>query len=342
MEQSVWETGEETDMRVGLIGAGRIGAFHGRTLAAHPEVGEVVVTDPLPERARAVADEIAGSTAPDADSMIAEIDAMVIAAGTDAHAPMMHLAADAGIPIFCEKPIAVDLKATDTVVDHIAEAGVPAQIGFQRRFDAGYAAAKGKVDDGSLGSLYSLRTTTHDYEPPPAGYVDMGIFVDTQIHDFDIVRFVTGQEATEVYATRFMTTAEPFGAARPVETGTVILSLSEGTQALMSGVRHNPVGHDVRMELFGTKDSVSVGLASDLPLHSLEPDGPKVAEPTPKTFLDRFAPAYRAEIDRFIDVALGREASPCTPEDARQALRIAVACNVSAAEHRPVRLEEIE
>ncbi len=329
-------------MRVGLIGAGRIGAFHGRTLAAHKEVGEVVVTDPVLERAQAVAEEIAGTTAPDAESMIDSIDAMVIAAGTDAHAPMMHLAADAGIPIFCEKPIAVDLKATDAVADHIAEAGVPAQIGFQRRFDAGYRAAKARVDDGSLGDLYSLRTTTHDYEPPPAGYVDMGIFVDTQIHDFDIVRFVSGQEATEVYATRFMTIAEPFGDERPVETGTVILSLSEGTQALLSGVRHNPVGHDVRMELFGTKDSVSVGLAPDLPLRSLEPNGPRVAEPTPKTFLDRFAPAYRAEINRFIDVALGRAASPCTPEDARQALRIAVACNVSAAEHRPVRLEEIE
>ena len=261
-------------MRVGLIGAGRIGAFHGRTLGAHSEVGEIVVTDPLLERAQTVADEIGGRTAPDAESMIGAIDAMVIAAGTDAHAPMMHLAADAGIPIFCEKPIAVDLEATDAVVDHVAEAGVPSQIGFQRRFDAGYRAAKAKVDDSTLGDLYSLRTTTHDYEPPPAGYVDMGIFVDTQIHDFDIVRYVTGQEATEVYATRFMTTAEPFGAERPVETGTVILSLSEGTQALLSGIRHNPVGHDVRMELFGTKDSVSVGLAPDLPLRSLEPNSP--------------------------------------------------------------------
>lgn len=329
-------------MRIGLIGAGRIGVFHGRTLAEHADVDEIFVTDPLPERAQAVADDIDGKVAPDAESMIGSIDAMVVAAATDVHAPMMHLSADAGIPVFCEKPIAVDLPTTDAAVAHIRESGIAAQIGFQRRFDAGYMAAKAMVDGGALGHLYSVRTTTHDYEPPPPGYVDMGIFVDTQIHDFDILRFVTGQEAVEVYATGFTTTAESFGDDRPIETGVVILSLSSGTQALMSGVRHDPVGHDVRMELFGVSDSVSVGLAANLPLRSVEPGGPVMAEPTPKTFLDRFAPAYRAEIERFMDVAQGRVESPCTPEDAREALRIAIACNVSRDEHRPVRLEEIE
>ena len=170
----------------------------------------------------------------------------------------------------------------------------------------------------------------------------MGIFVDTQIHDFDILRFVTGQEAVEVYATGFMTTADQFGDDRPIETGAAIVSLSAGTQALMSGIRHDPVGHDVRMELFGVGDSVSVGLEPSLPLRSVEPQGPVVIEPTPKTFLDRFAPAYRAEIDRFVDVVQGRAQSPCTPEDAREALRIAIACNMSRAERRPVRLEEVK
>ena len=328
-------------MRVGLIGAGRIGVFHGRTLAAHGEVSQVLVTDPLEDRARALASDIDGKAVTDAEAMIGDIDAMVIAAGTDAHAPMMHLAADVGIPVFCEKPIAGDLPATEEVVAHIASAGIPAQIGFQRRFDAGYRNAKALVDDGTLGHLYSVRTTTHDFEPPPPGYVDSGIYVDTQIHDFDIVRFVTGQEAVEVYATGRTTTVEPFGDDRPIDTGVVILSLTEGTLALMSGIRHDPVGHDVRMELFGTGDSVSVGLDPSLPLRSVEPAGRDVVEPTPKTFLDRFAPAYRAEIDRFVDVALGRAKSPCTPEDAREALRIAIACNVSRSEHRPVRLEEI-
>ena len=328
-------------MRIGLIGAGRIGLFHGQTLAVHEEVSGILVSDPLIERAKTLAADIGAEVAPDAEAMIGEIDAMVVAAATDVHAPMMHLAADAGIPVFCEKPIAVDLPTTDLVVDHIRQAGIPAQIGFQRRFDAGYRAAKARVDDGTLGHLYSVRTTTHDHEPPPPGYVDTGIYVDTQIHDFDIIRFVTGQEAVEVYAAGYTTTADAFGPDRPIDTGVVVLSLSDGTQALMSGIRHNPVGHDVRKELFGDEDSVSVGLHPSLPLRSVEPGGLAIVEPTPKSFLDRFAPAYRAEIEVFLNVAQGRIESPCTPEDARAALRIAIACNVSRAEHRPVRLEEV-
>jgi myo-inositol 2-dehydrogenase/D-chiro-inositol 1-dehydrogenase len=273
--------------------------------------------------------------------MIGDIDAMVVAAATDVHAPLMHLAADTGIPVFCEKPIAGDLPATDEVISRINESGVPAQIGFQRRYDAGYMAAKEMVDNGALGHLYSLRTTTHDFEPPPPGYVDSGIFVDTNIHDFDIVRFVTSQEAVEVYATGTTITDKEFGDDRPIDTGVVIMTMSEGTQVLISGIRHDPVGHDVRMELFGVGDSVSVGLHPTLPLRSLEPDGVAVTEPTPKTFLDRFGPAYRTELEVFIGVAQGRASSPCTPEDAREALRIAIACNISRAERRPVRLEEV-
>lgn len=328
-------------MRVGLIGAGRIAAFHAQTLSDHPEVTGIVVTDPLRERAETVAREVGAEVAADAGAMIGRIDAMVVAAATGVHAEMMLLAADAGIPVFCEKPIAVDLETTDEVVERIRSAGVPAQIGFQRRFDVGYRNAKDLVDTSALGHVYSVRTTTHDYEPPPPGYHDTGIFRDTQIHDFDIIRFVTGQEITSVYADGHTVTTEEFGSDRPVDTGVVILSLTEGARAVMSGIRHDPVGHDVRMELFGTRDSVSVGLEPRLPLRSVEPGVPGPVQPTPKTFLDRFAPAYREEIGAFIDVAQGRMASPCTPADAREALRIAIACDVSRAEHRPVEMKEI-
>jgi len=328
-------------VRVGLIGAGRIGAFHAQTLADHAKVTAVVVTDPLLERAEVVATDIGGSVAPDAQSMIGSIDAMVIAAATDVHAEMMLLAAEAGIPVFCEKPIATDLPATDVVVERLQMLDIPAQIGFQRRFDFGYRSAKELVDSGRLGHLYSVRTTTHDYDPPPPGYNDTGIFKDTQIHDFDILRFVTGQEVVEAYADGHTTTTEEFGQDRPVDTGVVTLSLTDGTRAIMSGIRHDPLGHDVRMELFGTRDSVSVGLEPRLPLRSVENGVAPPAKPTPKTFLDRFAPAYRDEIAAFVEVAQGRLASPCTPEDAREALRVAVACDVSRAEHRPVEMKEI-
>ena len=328
-------------MRVGLIGAGRIGAFHAQTLADHPEVTAVIVTDPLLERAEAIAADIGGAVASDAESMLGQIDAMVVAAATGVHAEMMLLAAEAGLPVFCEKPIATDLPATDEVVERLRALDIPAQIGFQRRFDFGYRNAKDLVDSGRLGHLYSVRTTTHDYDPPPPGYHDTGIFRDTQIHDFDVLRFVTGQEVVEVYADGHTTTTQEFGPDRPVDTGVVILSLTDGTRAIMSGIRHDPVGHDVRMELFGTLDSVAVGLEPSLPLRSLERDVPGPADPTPKTFLDRFALAYQDEIGAFIDVAQGRLASPCTPADAREALRIAIACDVSREQHRPVEIKEI-
>jgi myo-inositol 2-dehydrogenase/D-chiro-inositol 1-dehydrogenase len=332
---------EGDDVRVGLIGAGRIGAFHAQTLESFPDVSEIFVTDPQEARALEVAQKVGATVAVDAEALVGRIDAMVVAAATDVHAPMMHLAADAQIPVFCEKPIAADLAATDAVVEHLRASGVPSQIGFQRRFDAGYRRAKVLVESGAIGHLYSARTTTHDYEPPPAGYHDTGIFRDTQIHDFDIVRFVTGQEIVEVYADGFTVTTEEFGDGRPVDTGVVVLSLSEGTRVVMSGIRHDPMGHDVRMELFGTGDSVTVGVDPSLPLRSLEDGVPEPVEPTPKTFLDRFAPAYRAELEVFIRVAHGSQASPCTPEDAREALRVAVACDVSREQHRPVAVKEI-
>lgn len=329
-------------MRIGLIGAGRIGAFHAQTLSENAAVSRIIVLDPQRDRAEAVAEDIGGDLADNAAAMIGSIDAMVIAAATGVHAPMMLLAADAGIPVFCEKPIATDLEATDEVVARLEEAGIPAQIGFQRRFDAGYRNAKEMVDSGALGHIYSVRTTTHDYEPPPVAYHDTGIYRDTQIHDFDVLRFVTGQDVVEVYADGFTTTTELFGPERPVDTGTAVLTLNEGTRAIMSAIRHDPVGHDVRMELFGTGDSVCVGLEPHLPLRSMETGTPPPAQPTPKTFLDRFAPAYRAEIERFIAVARGEEPSPCTLRDAREALRIAVACDTSRRDHRPVLMEEVK
>jgi len=328
-------------VRVGLIGAGRIGALHARSLAGSGKVSEIVVVDPAEGRAEATAREVGGAAAGSAEDLAGRVDAMVIAAAVEAHAPMLRLAAEWRVPVFCEKPMAVDLKTADSLVGLLGETGVPAQIGFQRRFDSGYRRAKRLVDDGSLGRLYSVRTTTHDHEPPPAGYSDAGVFRDTLIHDFDAIRFVTGREAVEVYADGLRAVADGFGPERPVDTGVVLLSLSGGAKALMSGARRNPVGHDVRMELFGDGDSVSVGLGASLPLRSVEDGAPGPVEPVPKTFLDRFGAAYRAEIEAFLEVAAGERASPCTPEDAREALRIALACDLSRRERRPVEMGEI-
>ena len=155
-------------VRIGVVGAGRLGAFHAQTLADHTTVTEVVVTDPLLERAEAVAADVGGSVAPDAQSMLGSIDAMVVAAATNVHAEMMLLAADAGIPIFCEKPITLDLESTDEAIALVQTAEVPLQVGFQRRFDAGYRAARDMARAREFGEIYLVRTTSLDPAPSPS------------------------------------------------------------------------------------------------------------------------------------------------------------------------------
>ncbi|MCP3860043.1 MAG: Gfo/Idh/MocA family oxidoreductase, partial [Phycisphaeraceae bacterium] len=262
-------------VRIGVVGAGRLGAFHAQTLADHTTVTEVVVTDPLLERAEAVAADVGGSVAPDAQSMLGSIDAMVVAAATNVHAEMMLLAADAGIPIFCEKPITLDLESTDEAIAVVQTAEVPLQVGFQRRFDAGYRAARDMARAGEFGEIYLVRTTSLDPAPSPEPFVRTsgGLFRDLLIHDFDAIRFVTGQEIEEVFAAGTAGFPAFDVYARNDDEGIAVgtLRLSGGAQASFAATRHNPNGYDVRMEIFGTDDSVAVGLDPHTPIRTLDP-----------------------------------------------------------------------
>jgi myo-inositol 2-dehydrogenase/D-chiro-inositol 1-dehydrogenase len=332
-------------MHVGLVGAGRIGASHARMLAASPAVDQLTVADLDAELAARVATGVGAGTAPrPRDLPDAGVDALVIAAATTAHAELIHLGADAGLPTFCEKPIALDLETTDAVIEHAAKAGIALQIGFQRRFDAGYREARRRRAAGELGRLYVARLATHDPAPPHEGYVSVsgGIFRDLHIHDFDSLRWVTGQEVIEVYADGAVLHDRMFARHGDVDTAVAVLRLTDGTLGIVSGGRHDPRGYDVRMELFGSGDSISVGLDWRTPLRSVEPG---VAAPTSRlgyrNFMERFEAAYRAELEAFLEVARGEAASPCTAEDARTALVIAMAADRSRAEHRPVRVEEV-
>jgi myo-inositol 2-dehydrogenase / D-chiro-inositol 1-dehydrogenase len=332
-------------MHVGLVGAGRIGAFHARALAASPDVDRLTVADLDAELAARVATGVGAGTMPQPrDLPDAGVDALVIAAATAAHAELIHLGADARLPTFCEKPIALDLETTNGVIEHAAKAGIALQIGFQRRFDAGYREARRRRAAGELGRLYVARLATHDPAPPHEGYISVsgGIFRDLHIHDFDSLRWVTGQEVIEVYADGAVLHDQMFARHGDVDTAVAVLRLADGTLGIVSGSRHDPRGYDVRMELFGSGDSISVGLDGRTPLRSAEPG---VAAPTGRqgyrNFMERFEAAYRAELRAFLEVARGEAASPCTGEDARSALVIAIAADRSRAEHRPVRVEEV-
>lgn len=333
-------------MRIALLGAGRIGRLHGQLLAAQPGVDEVVVHDLDRARAAEVAAAIGGrpaATGASAASAIAETDAVLIAAPTHVHAALVREAVAAGRPTFVEKPLAFDLAETIELVDLIEQARVPIQVGFQRRFDPGFGEARRLVEQGELGTVYLVRLIADDHEPPPDAYIPVsgGLFRDSSIHDFDALRWVTGQEVTEVYATGSVRAFPVFSRHDDVDTGAAILSLADGTIGVLGQTRHDPRGYDVRMELVGSRDAVAVGLDHGTPIRSLERRAPAFDGPPWTSFLSRFEEAYRAELLAFLKVARGEIPSPCTARDALQAMRIAIAAGRSRVERRPVRLDEV-
>jgi myo-inositol 2-dehydrogenase / D-chiro-inositol 1-dehydrogenase len=340
-------------MRMGLIGLGRIGAFHARTLAGLPEVDSLVVTDPVPAAVSATVEAIGSSVRVEAAEspaklMAAGVDGVLIAAATNAHPELLAAAVEAGLPVFCEKPISGDIAEARALAERIAGRDEKVQIGYPRRFDAGYAAARAAVASGELGWLHTVRATTLDPAPPPPGYVAVsgGIFRDCSVHDFDAVRWVTGREVVEVYATggNRSDAAEgtDFAGVPDVDTAATTLTLDDGTLVLVSNSRYNPRGYDVRLELHGSRDSIAVGLDDGLPLRSVEPGVAFPAGPPHSFFMDRLAPAFRAELAAFAELVAGTRATPCSVADAMQAGWIAEAATLSLREHRPVRMDEVQ
>jgi myo-inositol 2-dehydrogenase/D-chiro-inositol 1-dehydrogenase len=333
----------ESFMRIGIIGLGRIGLYHARILSQHAGVTGLVVADTLEGRAREGAEELGAELADSVDDLLGRVDAVLIATSTDTHAALIHAGVDAGLPTFCEKPVALDLASTTEVVEHVRRAGATVQIGFQRRFDAGYQAARKAVTEGGIGRVYVVRIAAHDPYPPHEGYLpgSGGIFRDMHIHDFDIVRWVLGRDVVEVYAQGAVLADPMFERHGDVDTVAATLTFEGGTLGVMTGARHDPLGCDVRLEIFGSGDSVAVGWDTRTPLRSLEPGMPPAPDHPYTLFLDRFDAAYRRELAAFVDLARTGGPSPCSVEDAQVALRVALACDLSHREHRPVRVDEV-
>lgn len=330
-------------MRVALLGAGRIGGLHARLLAELIGAENVTVADIDPARAATVASSV-GAAAEGVEEAIAAADALVIAASSTAHAGLIRTGLTRGIPIFCEKPLAPDLADTKRLVQEIEEAGVPFQLGFQRRFDAAYREARRLIESGELGRIYVIRLAGHDPEPPHESYIPEsgGIFQDFSVHDFDVTRWLTGQEVEEVYADGGVLGFEVFAKYGDVDTAVATLRLTDGTLAVLTVTRHDPLGYDIRTEIFGSRDSVTVGLGPKTPLRSVEPGVPPPAGPAWSRFLDRFTDAYRDELAAFLELASGAGKSACTARDGLEALRVAVAATRSLHQHRPVRLTEVQ
>jgi myo-inositol 2-dehydrogenase/D-chiro-inositol 1-dehydrogenase len=334
-------------MRIGLIGLGRIGAFHTNTLAGIPAIDSLVVTDPVPDRTAQVVDRHREQGVEGVDSVAAllssGVEGVVIAAGTDAHAGLVLTCVEAGLPALCEKPVAQTGAAGAELLRRLEGSAVPVQMGFQRRYDAGIAAARAAVVSGELGRVTTVRSTTLDPEPPPAEYIAAsgGMFRDCGVHDFDAIRWVTGQEAVEVYATGSDRGADFFRRYGDVDTSAAIVTFAEGTLGLVSNTRYNGRGYDVRLEVHGARDSVAAGVDDGWPVRATEPGATFPAGPPHRFFMDRFLPAFRAQFEAFLEVVAGDRPSPCTVADALEADWIAEACARSLQERRPVRIEEV-
>ncbi|MET9791141.1 Gfo/Idh/MocA family protein [Streptomyces canus] len=331
-------------MRIGILGLGRIGAFHAETLSGLDAVESLVLTDPFAEAAKSAAERFGGKVVDSPEALLAAgVDGIVVAAATDAHPKLILAGVEAGIPVFCEKPVAKHMGEGVEVLRAVEGSDVPIQIGYNRRFDTGFVNARAAVQSGELGKLHTVRSTTLDPAPPPAAYIAAsgGIFRDCSVHDFDIIRWVTGREVVEVYAVGGNRGAEYIKEAGDADTTGAILTLDDGTIAVVSNSRHNARGYDVRMEIHGFTDSIAVGLEDKLPLRSVEPGVTFPAGTPHDFFMDRFTAAYRAELTAFTEVVAGTRPSPCTISDALEAGWIAEACTLSLHEHRPVTIAEV-
>ena len=330
-------------MHLGIIGIGRLGSFRARALRQLVDVTDMTLYDHKLSSSTALASELDATAAHSIDEVIdAKPDALVISTSTVDHAKLVETAVDANLTVFCEKPVSLDLSATDRLVQLVAASGVQVQVGFQRRFDPGFKMARERVLRGDLGRIYLVRMVGLDHEPPPENFIEGsgGMYKDMHIHEFDLIPWVVGQPIVEVYAAGSVLVDQAFQRQGDVDTTAAVLKLAEGALVVLTGSRHNPLGYDVRMELHGSGDSVSVGWDKRAPIRPLETEREGGSLPY-LTFFDRFSDAYRAELVEFLRVARGEIESPSTVKESWQSLRVAVAAEMSRIDHRPVSVNSI-
>ena len=333
------------DLRIAILGTGRIGSLHAELLDRRIEGATVAaIHDIDPAAVRSLSTKL---DLPVAESMEAifedsSIDAVAICTSTDTHVQVMIEAAGAGKAIFCEKPLSLDLAEVDRGLAAVAESGVYLQVGFNRRFDPSHRAVQEAVAAGEVGEVQLVRITSRDPEPPPLSYIKVsgGIFLDMTIHDFDMARFLTGSEVVEVYARGRVLIDPEIASAGDLDTAVVVLAHENGAITTIDNSRRAVYGYDQRVEAFGSQGAA----LSDNPLTSTtvlrSATGGRL--PTlPYFFLDRYIPSYLAEWRAFIDAVRSGKPSPVDGTDGRAPLVIGLAAWKSVREGRPVSTAEI-
>jgi myo-inositol 2-dehydrogenase / D-chiro-inositol 1-dehydrogenase len=338
-------------LRFAVLGVGRIGSIHARNIGRdstgfHTRNGDILhrklayVSDVNTVAAEAIAAEL-GAKAVSLDEAIgaADVDAVVICTPTDTHAELIDRAAASGKAIFCEKPIDMDAARIRTSLEGVAKAGVPLMIGFNRRFDPSFAALKSRLDSGEIGDVELVTILSRDPAPPPVDYIKRsgGLFRDMMIHDLDMARFLLREEPVSVYATASALVDPAIGAAGDVDTAVCVLKTASGKIAQISNSRRAAYGYDQRIEVHGVRGMLAAGNRTATTVTAATAQG-YATDPALPFFLERYAEAYRAEIDSFTNAIASRAAPSPSGEDGLKAQMLADAATESARTGAPVSL----
>ncbi|MFH1446859.1 MAG: inositol 2-dehydrogenase [Chloroflexota bacterium] len=334
-------------IKVGVIGAGRIGKIHAENLATRIH-GVIVkaIADPNLKAAQDLAEKLHVSKVYSDHKQILndkEIQAIAICSSTDTHAALIIESAEAGKHIFCEKPVDHSLYKIDKAIEAVKNAKVKCQIGFNRRFDPNFKKVRDLIQEGKIGDIEILRITSRDPAPPPVEYVKVsgGMFLDMTIHDFDMARYLSGSEVVEVFAAGGVMVDPAIGKAGDIDTAIITLKFANGAIGTIDNCRKAVYGYDQRVEVFGSEGMVSV--ANNTPnSHVLSTANGVTSEKPLYFFLERYMDSFIAEMKMFIEAIQNDSPTAVDILDGRKPVVIAMAAKISLIENRPVKLSEIE
>ncbi len=326
--------------KLALLGAGRIGKVHAQAIASDSRAKLVAVVDAVAEAAQAIADQ-AGCKVSTIDAVLAdpEVDAVVICTPTNTHADLIERFAKAGKAIFCEKPIDLDVARAKACLEVVRQTGARVMLGFNRRFDPHFRAVRKAIEDGTIGNVEMVTITSRDPGPPPASYIKVsgGIFRDMTIHDFDMARFLLGEEIVSVTAFGSVLVDPEIGKLGDYDSASIILTTASGRQAMISNSRRASYGYDQRIEVHGSLGAVSAENQRPVSIEIATGNG-YTRPPLHDFFMTRYTAAYAAEISAFIDSIVEGTAPSPSAEDGLIALQLADAALRSASEHVTISL----
>lgn len=333
-------------LNVGIIGAGRIGSLHAKSITySVPSAKILGITDVNKEGLSELAATLGiEKIYEDYKEMLAdrEIDAVLVCSSTDTHADITIEAAKAGKHIFCEKPVDLTMEKVEAVIEAVSSAGVKLQVGFNRRFDHNFANVKNMVDEGKIGDIHIVKITSRDPAPPPAKYsaVSGGMFLDMTIHDFDMARFLAGSEVTELYAKATCLVDPAIGEAGDVDTAIITLKFENGALGVIDNSRRAAYGYDQRIEVFGSKGAAVASNDTATTVAFMGEEG-VISDKPLYFFLERYMQSFRDEMLQFVDAVNNDTPTPATGEDGLNSLVVALAAKKSVAESRPVAICEM-